>query len=257
MEGFEKYSGIFKERAKELLAEEKSKNDPEYQKVFMSNLLGLSSPKRLKREFTPADHFFSVLYNGFREISDSYYSLLDIETYIGRFPYSKTKISKVRYMIYHIECYLNEAYILRERLKAYITKVGRLYKKDPKHSDVLKKMRSLFLLIDDAFNNIVKARGFHVHESRFKDGDLDRISSLEFFAQYEDEEFRLLRFLFKLDYRIIRKKYKRTLVSNNKNIRKLLDGCFDILYEVVTLQDGKLHYPKGIKAQPAAGRGAR
>lgn len=40
MEGFEKYSGIFIERAKELLAEEKSKNDPEYQKVFMNNLLG-------------------------------------------------------------------------------------------------------------------------------------------------------------------------------------------------------------------------
>jgi len=257
MKGFERYSDIFTERAKELSQKDKLKDDPEFQKVFMNHLLGLPGPKQLEREFTPADHFFSLLYNGFREISDSYYSLLDIETYIGRFPYSKTKISKVRHMSYHIECYLNEVYILKERLKAYITKVGRLYRNDPKHSDVLKKTRVLFPLINGAFDNIVKARGFHVHKSRFKDDDLDRISSLEFFAQHGGEELRLLRNLFKLDYRIIKKKYKKTLVNNNKEIRKLLDACFDILYEVVTLQDGKLHCPKGIKVQLAGGRDAR
>ena len=257
MDGFEKYSEIFIERAKELLEKDKLNDNPEYQKVFMNNLLGISGPKHLKREITPPDHFFSALYNGFREISDSYYSLLDIETYIGRFPFSKTKISKVRHMIYHLECYLNEVYILKERIKAYITKVGRLYKKDPKHSEVLKKMRPLFPLIDNALDNIVKARGSHVHESRFKDDDLDRISSLEFFAQHGGEELRLFRNLFIFDYLIIRRKYKKTLVNNNKEIRKLLDACFDILYGIVTLQDGKFHYPKGIKAQPTTGRGAR
>jgi len=257
MKGFQRYSDIFTERAKELSEKDKLKDDPEFQKVLMNHLLGLSGPKQLKRELTPADHFFSLLYNGFREISDSYYSLLDIETYIGRFPYSKTKISKVRHMIYHIECYLNEVYILKDRLKAYITKVGRLYKNDPKHSDVLKKTRALFPLVNGAFDNIVKARGSHVHESRFKPDDLDRVSSLEFFAQHGGEELRLLRNLFILDYRIIKKKYKKILVSNNKEVRKFLDVCFDILYEIVTLQGGKLHCPKGIKAQPAVGRGAR
>jgi len=252
MEGFEKYSEIFIEKAKELFKQEKLKADLEYQKVYMNHLLGLPGPKQLKRKFTPADHFFSKLYIGFREISDSYYSLSDIETYIGRFPYSKTKISKVRHMIYHIESYLNEVYVLKERLKAYITTVRRLYKKDPKHGDILKKTRPLFPLIKNSLDGIVKTRSFHVHKSRFIDDDLDRISSLEFLGQHGGEELRVFRNLFKLDYGIIRKRYKRTLVNNNKEMKKLLDVCFDILYQIVASQDGKLQYPKGIKAQPAA-----
>jgi hypothetical protein len=248
MKGFEKYSEIFVSKAKKLFAEDDLKHNNEYQEAFKNYLLGLNGPKQMERKLTPADIFFSKIYNGFREIADSYYCLLDIEIYIGRFPYSKTSISKARHLGYHMENYLNEIYILRERLKANFTVIGRLYRKDPRHKTILQKTRPLFTITDESLKGIVETRGSHVHRTRFYDEDLDRLSSQEFLSNYGNDELVFIKNFFKFEYRIARSKLKKTIKNNNKQIKILLDVCFDVLYEIVTDQRGMIRYPETIKA---------
>jgi hypothetical protein len=248
MKGFEKYSELFISKAKELIAQNDLLNNPEYQEAFKNHLFGLSGPRQMARELTPPDIFFSKIYNGFQEISDSYYCLLDIEIYISRFPYTKTRISKTRHLTYHMENYLNEVYILKERLKSYFTKIGRLYKDDPGQKTILKKTRPLFIVVNEALKGIIETRGSHVHQTRFYGEDLDRLRSQEFLSDHGGDELIFIKNYFKFEHRIIKSKYKQIIKNNNKQIRILLDGCFDILYEIVADRNGKIKYPQTIKA---------
>ncbi len=247
MEGFKIYQKFLIDNFRESSIYNTFKNDPEYLTVFKNHLFRLSGPTHLTRKKAPADIFFSKLFYGFSEISGSYYSLVDIETYIGSFPYSKKKISRVSCMNYHIANYFSEISILRNRLREYVTTVGRLYKKNPNHADILKQTKPLFSLIKKFFYGISETRNMHVHERRFKNEDLARLSSLELLVEYGGKEMRDFKDLLEPDYRKIRKKYKNTFVNNNKEIKKLLDIYFETLYEIVTTKDGKLNYPKGIK----------
>jgi len=248
MNGFEKYSRLFVEKAKKLLDEEKLAEDPEYKEAFINHLLGLKGPKQLERKNTPADVFFSAIYNGYVEISTSYYCRLDIEIYIGRFPYSNTKISKSRHLLYNFENYLHEVYILKERLLTHLTKVGRLYRKNPNHNDILKTTKPLFKAIRKVFKGIIITRGAHVHKARFYAHDLDRLNSLELLVQHDAKELQMLKNFYKLDYSAIRRKYKNIIKDNNKGIKDLLDLYFDVIYTIVTDPKGNFDYPKGIKA---------
>ncbi len=244
MNGFDKYSEIFINRAKELLEEEDLKNNPEYSEVFKNQILGLSGPKQLTRKQTPSEVFFSKLYNGFREISDSYYCLLEIEIYIGRFPYRNKKISKTRHLAYHMENYLNEIYILKERLNAYFTTIGRLYRKDERHQNISKRTKPLFKFVNNGLKGITDTRGAHVHKTRFSDEDLDRLSSQEFYTDHGGEEFRIIKNLFKIDYGVTRRKHKQIIKNNNEQIKKMLDACFDIIFEIVANNELQIRYPK-------------
>lgn len=253
MNGFKKYSEIFINRGKKLLEEEDLKNNPEYSEVFKNQILGLNGPKQLTRKHTPSDIFFSKLFNGFREISDSYYCLLEIEIYIGRFPYKNTKISKTRHLAYHMENYLNEIYILKERLNTYFTTIDRLYRKDVRHQYILNGTKFLFPFVNKALKGIIDTRGTHVHKTRFSDVNLKRLSSQEFFKAHGDEKFNIIRKFFKIDYGFTRRKYKKNIKSKNKQIKKMLDACFEMLSVIVANNEGQIRYPKIEKAKQVAG----
>jgi hypothetical protein len=243
MTGFDKYFEIFGNRVKELLKEEGLTKNPEYHKVFMNQLLGLKGPKQLDRKVTPHDACFSKLFVGFKEISDSYYSLLDIEIYVGRFPYGKSRVSKTRYLAYHMENYLNEVYILKERMKSYFTIVGRLYRNDQTLKEVKKTMNTLSDLVQSALKGITYTRSTHVHSNRFTDENLDRLRSLEL-VNHGSNQIPVLRILYDSAYRNTRRKYIQTLKHNNEELKRMLDACCDVLYGIVADENGQIRYPE-------------
>jgi len=51
------------------------------------------------------------------EIARSLDTMRDVEFYIGKFPYRKTKIAKHRHLQFHVEAFLHELYIMQERLR--------------------------------------------------------------------------------------------------------------------------------------------
>ena len=58
------------------------------------------------------------------------------------------------------------------------------------------------------------------------------------------DELKVLKILFKFNYRSIRKRYKQITNKNNEQIKKMLDECFDILYEIVADEKRQIKYPK-------------
>ncbi len=240
--GLEKYFELFINQARKNV--EEARDNPEYQEIFENRLFGLNGPKQTNKAQTPSEKFFYQLFNGFSEIFDSYDCLLDIETYTGRFPYGGTRISKTRYLAYHMENHLHEIYILKERLTSYFTSIGRLYRGDSRHKGVLKITRPLFLLVSKSLKDITNIRSSHVHRNRFADDDLSRLKRQEIFVQVGTDDFKFIVDLYNKDYKITRKKFQNIMKENNNLIKKLIDGCFDVLYEIITDNKGQIKYPK-------------
>ncbi len=113
---------------------DKKKPSKELVEVFNNHLFNLDGPITLERTLTEKEIVISKLFYGFLEIHRSYERLKDHEIYINSFPYSKTSLSRVSHLNYCVENYLSEFYILKERIKAYLTTVGRIYKNDKRHS---------------------------------------------------------------------------------------------------------------------------
>jgi hypothetical protein len=129
-------------------------------------------------------------------------------------------------------------------LNSYFTSIGRLYRKDKRHQSILKNTKPLFTLVNNTLKKIIDTRGAHVHKTRFSDEDLDRLRSQELLTDHDDEEFRIISNLFKINYAVTRRRYKKTIKSNNEQIKKLLDACFHILFEIVANNEGEIKYPK-------------
>jgi hypothetical protein len=218
--------------------------------TIWNDILNLKGKKVLDRKPSEKEVFLVKVFYGYIEISDSYESLNDIEVYIGRFPYKNTNISKVSCLRYHIVNYMNEVYVLRERLSAYLTKVGRLYRRDPQRQKVLESTKPTFKNVSDALNGIVKGRSVHVHKSRYKDEELERLNLLNSFTQIGDANFadfiEKLRHYHELEYGRIRQKWKGIIKKNNKTIRKLLNIYFSNFLKVLFDRNGNLIYPQAI-----------
>lgn len=74
-------------------------------------------------------------------------------------------------MRYHIEAYLQEVYILSERLQRFLRKVEKatISARDKLGINLVKELK---LATESSFKNVVGTRGQHVHESRFEDDEL-------------------------------------------------------------------------------------
>jgi hypothetical protein len=83
--------------------------------------------KRGEKLVRPTDSAFENVFFGFMEISDTLDVLALTETLFRLAPPAK-RIKKSQYLQFLIGAYLQEVYILEQRLKAYAKKTARLYK---------------------------------------------------------------------------------------------------------------------------------
>ena len=219
----------------------------------MNTLLDDPGPKRLTRQPAERELFFKRLFEGFSEIHSSLESMKNTEVYLSRFPFPKTRISRPSYLKYHVENYLNEVYICEQRLLSYLTKIGREYRKDMRHAEVLAATRPLFRIVNDSLNGIVTTRGQHVHERRFSSVELDRLELMNLYTSINGEDMdeftAALKPYFQSEYRRIRSEWQRRVRDNNGVLGKLLDEYAERLNPVLFSQDsGRLNYPSNLRS---------
>jgi hypothetical protein len=154
-------------------------HEREFEEVLWNHLLDRAGPRVLDKKLTVDEQFFAKILQGFLEIRSSLQTLQDIEFYIRRFPYSKTSITRPRHLRYHIESHSNEIYILRERLKTFLTMIERLYRKDSRHTDIQRTTKVLSTLVTDMLEGVTNTRSKHTHQSRLQNEDLNRLESLD------------------------------------------------------------------------------
>ncbi len=192
------------------------------------------------------DLLFSKIFGGYTEIVNTYEVMLDIGVYIRRFPFSGTRVRKTRYLQFHIEAYLHEVYILRERLVAYTAMVERLYRKTPRKSLAAEAASRAELAVRAALGSITDTRSSHVHQRRFSEKRLDDLTGTELVATYSDEEF--WQTYLRWQYREVRREWVERIQDNNKAVEELLNMFSDILYPVLFDKEGNFITPRPVRA---------
>lgn len=176
-----------------------------------------------------------IIFNGYSEIKNTYDTLNLIEKFLSINPPDIEGIDYSNYLIYHIHNYLNEMYILKERLKSYATQISRKYKKD---INVKSLIGLLIPLITNVLSCIVAegkdgARNLHVHHERFMDEEMKWLSSTTFLSKHH-KEFEIHA---QKAYDIAQRKWINVIQNNNLELIKLFDIYFDTIYSIITIND--------------------
>jgi hypothetical protein len=200
--------------------------------AIRNELFGLDGPGSIEYEPTKDEKTFFSIFMAFIEIIKCYEMLSDIEIYISRLPLRKpSTIPKHRFLRYHIESYLHETYMLKERLRAFLIKIKRLYRNDSKINYFITKLEKI--IIDD-FQYIGVIRGIHTHKNRFKDESLDQLEALEFYKNIDDEKARILfNDYYECEFKKTRKKWIFWAKQSNSVVIKLLNFYFEIVFKLI------------------------
>ena len=183
------------------------------------------------------------IFKGYSEISTSYDTLLLIEKFIETNPPSSEGINYSNYLNYHIHNYLQEMFILKDRLDRYLKLITEQYRAEDNQIlledikiNLLKFVKSVFQTFT-TFETGVRSK--HVHYERFLDEEMKRLSSTIFLAQFQDK--------FKIEsvkaYEDTKNKWHDLIQNNNAELLKLFDIYFNTLFHIMTI-DGKIHLPK-------------
>jgi hypothetical protein len=250
IESFNKYrENLFNIVRKIATSISKSKEKNRKFEESVINEIFFNKSTTMKRMSSPQDIFFGDLFYGFNEIAISFERLKDLEVYISRLPNIKTPIEKIDYLRFLFENYLNETYILKERLNRYSKKIRDSYIEDKRYISIRKICIQLINTIEDSLKNITNLRGSHIHDVRYLDKDIKRLISLILYKGYLDG---LQKYLpdnyiipnFKIEYLKLRSKWKKIFKDNNKQIKILLNIYFKIMLEIVFTNDGEISYPE-------------
>lgn len=240
IDGYEKYKSALIEAVKPVILDRPEEEQEAVGEALRNTLFDLDGPRYTSSKFTQTERLIGELFFDFTEITKSYLNLRDIEIYVRRFPYGDTDISRARYLTYHVENYLNEVYILKERLTAHLTIIERRYKKSQKIQEIKTKIDPLKKLILLSLDGILTTRGTHVHRVRYSDKDIDRLETFELIDNTED---RFLSGFHDMEYRKIRKKWVERIKSNNDATKKLLDTYCSNLHSILFDERGELILP--------------
>lgn len=223
MKGREKYFAALGKAFRDILRPVIEAHQDQLAEVLRSNILDQDGPRSIDYEPTPEILLYRSAIWGVFEIYESFESLLDAELYVRRFPYRKTRVTKVRYLRYVVENHLNEAYILKQRLKAYLNTVEGLYAKGARRKEVRKITQPLFQSISQALKHIIAVRGSHVHSLRYDHKELQRLTHMELLSQSDPDASwsQLLAHWFDFEYKRIRKRRTEQIRALNENINSI------------------------------------
>jgi hypothetical protein len=194
--------------------------------------------------------FVQRLMDHFTEIHDSYERLRDVELYVGRFPFTRTRVDKVRFLRFAIEAWLHELYMLRERLYAFAAMLHRAYRSDPRSQQAIDIAAAMRAIARHALDGVVRARDAHVHENRFSDVEIRQLTLLWVMAKREPQH----EWLFETMYAETRQRKRAWVKGNNDLIEQLLDNYFETAMPLVFDREGTLlpPTPSPDSARPAA-----
>ena len=211
--------------------------------AMVNDLFGIAGPRQVDRPVTDKELAWWEIWYNFMEIQGSYDALMDFDVYIRRYPYGGTRVARVRHLLYVIEAYLHEVYVLTERLKAFPGLVAKLLSGDPRQPIARDVAKTLAKAVNKSFKGLTAARGHHTHRERFDSDEFHRLRVMEGLllapkgvAWIED-----VKLMFNSSYRDIRNRWTRTISDNNAKTRNFLDQYCDALRPLV-FEDGKLNH---------------
>ena len=220
-------------------------SDPEVTDALWNTVHNLDGP-RSKQNVKISDKekfIYQKLFKGLDEITSSYYRMKDITYYFSHFPYVGEKdVSHPNYLRYHIENYLNEMYILKLRITDYIKVITRSYKKSSNYGDMQSALDGIKKAIVDCMDGLITTRGSHVHQSRFTNDDIDRLTTLDLLGLNDGHVGKECDVLKQDGCKDLEATWVNIMDINKGVLDDMLDKLFQILLEHIT-HDGEIFFP--------------
>ena len=185
------------------------------------------------------ERFTLDLLQKFSEIANSSESLNSIYKVIRRAPASATGVEPTRHLRLSMEAWLHETYILRERCTAFLKFLERSYRADPRAANIRATTKEVRKRVDGAFSGVTQVRSSHVHQLRYDDEDLQRLSTLSLLASQND----IYKAPLKAATRTVRSTKATWMAERNIEVQHLLDRYFASLYDIVFDADGRPQFP--------------
>jgi hypothetical protein len=196
------------------------------------------------------DLLIHAIYLAYREITISLDTLNKIPFYIRHLPLPVLRKanspiwrglpdSRSAWVRYHAENYLNELYIFQNRAEAFLTLLRRCYRNQPYLPELKKRCDQLEEALKKGMAGAVKARGGHVHDTRFDDASLRIIESHEFLlrlkkiSKKEYQEF----------FRDAQTEKTVQMKGSDEQLKKWLNEVGIILGKLLFKESGEFRYP--------------
>lgn len=195
---------------------------------LLNPLFGLPQkiPQHSRPPISNFERYWVGWFRAWSEIYNSYERLGHAVAFLSHFPQIRVfrlhSISEGTWMRYHLEMYIQEEYILFQRLKEFLTKIERLAKRchDAKGAGIASQLR---VRVEAAFQNPIILRGQHVHRFRFDDSAISNVDAMVLLtgripAGRRRKFWKAWR---EVKYIEAQKKWTSTLRANNKQLKLL------------------------------------
>jgi len=180
------------------------------------------------------------------EIQTTLDTIKDIEFYLGKFPYRKTRIAKHRHLQFHVEAFYQELYILRERLLKFLKFIERQHRKDVRLPEIKIACTALGDFVIDSMKRGIAVRGSHVHNWRLTDTKIERLNAINFYTLMP-QVARVFKAFYETEYRKTRKQWRDRINGTLAVAQRLVDAYFDEVFKLLFDDRDKLIYPSRLK----------
>jgi hypothetical protein len=199
-------------------------------------------------ERTGRTNYYQLLTYHLAEIQTTLDTMRDIEFYMGRFPYSEAKVARHRHLIFHVQAFLNELYILQQRLLRLLLFIERNHRRDARLDHIKIVCEVLRNFVSESMKKGIAIRGSHVHEWRLSDNDHDRLIAISLYTKMPNTEIRdAFTTYYDSEYKKIRRQRREWVASGIGVSQELVDAYFDELFKLVFDGKGRLVYPSRLK----------
>jgi hypothetical protein len=205
---------------------------------ILNSVSGVKRKPKLALRPTPSQEYWLKWFREIVEIHTSISRLGEALTYLGQYPATRVfrfhGISEATWIRYHVEMYLQEEYILFNRLRGFLKRAERVSSK-ASNPDGAKIAGNLLAWTSKAFDPVIKTRGTHVHKSRLQDRELRDLDLFILLATHATQKKRAFMRVRHLQAEQTKISWKRRLYHGKKNIREL---CTRIFTEITPILIG-------------------
>jgi hypothetical protein len=201
-------------------------------------------PLSLERPLRREEAYIQRLYKAATEVLESFAALRHAEIYLSRFPFAEDGVRSSAYIRYHLGSFMNELYILQERMDAFCTRMGREFRKDKRVRNLDDRIAYSRAETMRLFSPATEMRGGHVHKERYDDEELSQLAIWEMLAEVEPEQFVTPRDKCVEAVRLSNFEFVQRV---NAGISDRLDQFFAYFEGLVFHDDGRLRFPSNIR----------
>jgi len=228
-----KYQSLLLNEASTYLSDTSPEEYKELERIIWNIIADTNGPRYLgpDRRETGERDFFEFFFSPLSDLLSAIDDIAVSRVYFKRGYTKRLGLSEEEYMRYHVNTYLNNLYIVKNRIEKVLKKVERYYKSED-GTELPARLKRVMKMTETAFKTLAAARGYHVHESKYADNTTDQIGTLCLLEKSEDQAIRKLMTFFKKNaFLDIRKKWTKACDTSQAAIMQLLDITCEAILE--------------------------